>query len=144
MQQQFATLGVSPKLLDWWICKLGDSKYGIMIMEDAGETLWRFIDLDDDQITGLLDVLTLMVNQIHDEGFYHGDIAASNITLKRTDHIGDGFYVTLPNGPYRIYLIDTELSGVASENPYEVHLDDMQVMNIKLEFSDYKYDLLNY
>ena len=138
MQNKFSSVGVSPNLFDSWICRLNGTVNAVTIMEDSGQPLYSFNDLNKDNLTRVLDVVTDMVNFIHKHGWYHGDIHQSNVTLKQVDRLGGGFYINLPNGLYRVYLIDTDLSGELWFAHYNLIEDDMKLTEMRLELLDFE------
>lgn len=111
MWDNFASIHITPKLFDTWF--YGDD-YGLMVMEYAGLSLDKTKNLTRSDRTKIIQAVKDMLTLIHHHGWYHGDISLSNVTLKSTAEIGEGFHVSLSSGIYRIYLIDTEDSGQVS------------------------------
>ena len=137
IQKEFAILEVSPKVFDCWICRpAGQFEYGVMIMEDAGRPLWNFADLETEDLTRVLDLVATILDFIHERDWYHGDVSPSNITLKKVDRSDEGFYVDLPDGLYRIYLIDTDSSGQLSLANYALIDENMKYWEMRRRLLD--------
>ena len=134
---KFASVGVSPNLFDSWICRGNGTVNAVTIMEDSVQPIYSFTDLNKDDLTRLLD----MINFIHNHGWYHGDIYQSNISLKQVDRVNDGFYINLQNGLYRVYLIDTDLSGELWFAYYNLIKNDMKLTTMLLALLDFDFQI---
>lgn len=111
MWNNFTGLHVTHKLFDKWF--YGDD-YGLMVTEYGGLSLDKMKNLTLNDRRKIIQVVKDMVTLIHHHGWYHGDISVSNVTLKSVTEVGEGFYVSLSSGTYRVYLIDTEDYGEVS------------------------------
>jgi len=108
MMKRFSDLGVSPELKDWWFC---ETDHAVSVSDYAGITLKQFLEEEpssSDKMT-VAEGIVKMVNKIHKQGWFHGDVSTSNICLL-INGVG-GEQVKLSTGNFRLYLIDTENSG---------------------------------
>ena len=102
--------GLAVKIIDDWICNIGDKKYGYMIMEKWDGTIDNYFvenktkKLPKEKIDGLFNQLM----KIHDKKLLHTDIKSNNIFYRKDDFIIADFGNTeIIDEDYTDYLIQT-------------------------------------
>lgn len=107
-QKEIAALGLTIPVEDSWRCP---KKLGVIIMKSLEMTVRSFfLEAPEEDIEELFRGIEILIDKLHDLGYYHGDNHFGNIMMKRVEELGENTVFT-SLGIYKLYLIDMGKAG---------------------------------
>lgn len=141
IQEKCSSLGMCPKIIDAWICQEGGAIVMSLFEMTAEQMLLKY---KSDHIRNIILVnIISLVDRLHTNGIYHGDLHLNNIMVQsqkppsplRGDVLTEK--MEYDSHDYKFYFIDFGKSGLFSS------MDDQHIEDDFIEVSAHLQDMID-